>query len=72
MIKEELTYVILGKQLIGDFYSKDFVDRAVTIMQQGYESDSLLSSVEILESEVDGSYCLDCEKLVNPKMDVRY
>jgi hypothetical protein len=36
MTKEELTHVILGKQLIHDFDSKDFVDWAVAIMQQGY------------------------------------
>ncbi len=34
LIKEELTHVILGKQLIGDFYSKDFVDWAVTILKK--------------------------------------
>ncbi len=34
MTKEELTHVILGKQLIGDFYSKDFVDWAVTILKK--------------------------------------
>lgn len=35
MTKEELTHVILGKQLIHDFDSKDFVDWVVTIIQQG-------------------------------------
>ncbi|WP_278551823.1 hypothetical protein [Elizabethkingia bruuniana] len=35
MTKEELTHVILGKQLIHDFDSKDFVDWVITIIQQG-------------------------------------
>lgn len=61
MTKEELTHVILGKQLICDFDSKDFVDWAVTIMQQGYESDSLfiLAGLDNERTEVREKYFYD-------------
>ena len=61
MTKEELTHVILGKQLICDLNSKDFVDWAVTIMQQGYESDSLfiLAGLDNERTEVREKYFYD-------------
>ena len=61
MTKEELTHVILGKQLICDFDSKDFVDWAVTIMQQGYESDNLfiLAGLDYERTEVREKYFYD-------------